>query len=44
LEENNLEQTTAKDARERIIDAATQLFSQKGFDATRVNDIANTKR
>jgi drug/metabolite transporter (DMT)-like permease len=42
LEENNLEQTTAKDARERIIDAATQLFSQKGFDATRVNDIANT--
>ena len=28
------------DARERIIKAATQLFSQKGYDATRVSDIA----
>ena len=42
MEENNLEQTTVKDAKERIINAATQLFSQKGYDATRVNDIANT--
>jgi AcrR family transcriptional regulator len=37
-----LEQTTVTDARERIINAATQLFSQKGYDATRVNDIAST--
>jgi len=37
-----LEQSSAKEARERIIDAAIQLFSQKGYDATRVNDIAST--
>ena len=29
------------EARERIINAAIELFSQKGYDATRVNDIAN---
>lgn len=29
------------DAKERIIHAAIELFSQKGYDATRVNDIAS---
>ena len=33
---------TKSEARERIINAAMQLFSQKGYDATRVNDIAGT--
>lgn len=32
---------TGSEAKERIINAATQLFSQKGYDATRVNDIAS---
>lgn len=30
------------DARERIINAAIELFSQKGYDATRVSDIASS--
>jgi len=29
-------------AKKRILDAATQLFSKKGYDATRVNEIAET--
>lgn len=41
MEEKNLEQASGNDARERIINAAIQLFSQKGYDATRVNDIAS---
>jgi len=41
LGENSLEKTTISEARERIINAAIELFSQKGYDATRVNDIAN---
>ncbi|MGI5936151.1 MAG: TetR/AcrR family transcriptional regulator [Oscillospiraceae bacterium] len=34
-------QTSAIEAKDRILSAATQLFSQKGYDATRVNDIAS---
>jgi AcrR family transcriptional regulator len=41
LEENNLEKTSGIEAKERIINAATELFSQKGYDATRVSDIAS---
>jgi AcrR family transcriptional regulator len=41
LEENVLEQASGSEARERIINAAIRLFSQKGYDATRVNDIAS---
>lgn len=37
-----MEQTAENEAKERIINAATQLFSQKGYDATRVSDIAST--
>lgn len=36
-----MKETTGIDARERIINAAKELFSKKGYDATRVNDIAN---
>jgi AcrR family transcriptional regulator len=42
LEEYNLKKNSDGEARERIIKAAIQLFSQKGYDATRVNDIAST--
>lgn len=35
-----MDKNSGMDARERIIKAATQLFSQKGYDATRVSDIA----
>ncbi|MGB4163922.1 MAG: helix-turn-helix domain-containing protein, partial [Bacillota bacterium] len=31
----------APDARNRILDAATQLFALRGFDATRVTEIAD---
>lgn len=31
-----------KEAKERIINAAIELFSQKGYDATRVSDIADS--
>jgi len=41
LEKNDLEKTLEVEARERIINAAVELFSQKGYDATRVNDIAS---
>jgi len=37
-----LKKNSDGEARERIIKAAIQLFSQKGYDATRVNDIAST--
>jgi len=36
-----LEKTSGIEAKERIINAATELFSQKGYDATRVSDIAS---
>jgi len=39
--EKDLEKNSGNDARERIINAAIELFSHKGYDATRVNDIAN---
>jgi len=39
--ENDLDKTTGSETRERIINAAVKLFSQKGYDATRVNDIAS---
>jgi len=42
LEEYNLKKNSDGEARERIIKATIQLFSQKGYDATRVNDIAST--
>mgnify|MGYP000223763063 CR=1 FL=1 len=35
-----MEHISGIEARERIINASKQLFSQKGYDATRVNDIA----
>jgi len=35
-----MEKSSNIDAKERIINAAIQLFSQNGYDATRVNDIA----
>lgn len=35
-----MEKTTGSEARERIINAAIELFSRKGYDATTVNDIA----
>ena len=35
-----MDKNSGMDARERIIKAATQLFSQKGYDVTRVSDIA----
>ena len=41
MEGNKLENTSGTEARERIINASIQLFSQKGYDATRVNDIAS---
>lgn len=40
LEENDLQKTSGSEAKERIISAALELFSQKGYDATRVSDIA----
>lgn len=36
-----MEKTAGSEAKERIIAAATELFSQKGYDATRVSDIAS---
>lgn len=36
-----MDKTFSVEAKERIIAAAKQLFSQKGYDATRVNDIAS---
>jgi len=36
-----MEKNSGVEAKERIIEAAKQLFSQKGYDATRVNDIAS---
>ncbi len=39
-----MEQTLGIKAKERIINAATQLFSKKGYDATRVHDIANAAK
>ena len=36
-----MEKNSGNEAKERIIKAAIQLFSQKGYDATRVNDIAS---
>lgn len=36
-----MDKTSGIEARERIINAARELFSQKGYDATRVNDIAD---
>jgi len=41
LGEKDLEKTTGREARERIIEAAIELFSKKGYDATRVSDIAS---
>ncbi len=35
-----MQKTSGSEAKERIINAALELFSQKGFDATRVSDIA----
>lgn len=40
-EVNIMEKNSGVEAKERIIEAAKQLFSQKGYDATRVNDIAS---
>jgi AcrR family transcriptional regulator len=40
MEGKDLEHISGIEARERIINASRQLFSQKGYDATRVNDIA----
>jgi len=40
-EVNVMEKNSCVEAKERIIEAAKQLFSQKGYDATRVNDIAS---
>jgi len=37
-----LEKVPVNEARGRIIDAAKELFSKKGYDAKRVSDIANT--
>lgn len=37
-----MEKTSGSEAKERIINAAVELFSQKGYDVTRVNDIAST--
>ncbi len=37
-----MEKTSGSEARERIINAAIELFSQKGYDATRVSDTAST--
>lgn len=39
-----MDKNTSTEAKERIINAAVQLFSQKGYDATRVNDIASTAK
>lgn len=36
-----MEKTLKIEAKDRIINAAIELFSQKGYDATRVSDIAN---
>ncbi|NLM83397.1 MAG: helix-turn-helix transcriptional regulator, partial [Clostridiales bacterium] len=33
-----------KDAKERIVGAAVRLFSRKGYDATRVSDIAGAAK
>jgi AcrR family transcriptional regulator len=37
-----LENTTYTGTKERIIKASVKLFSEKGFDATRVSEIADT--
>jgi len=37
-----LEHVSGIEAKERIINASKRLFSQKGYDATRVDDIAKT--
>jgi AcrR family transcriptional regulator len=42
LEANSLENTTYTGTKERIIKASVKLFSEKGFDATRVSEIADT--
>jgi len=39
-----MEPTQSAEARERILDASIRLFSEKGFDATRVNEIADDVR
>lgn len=39
-----MEPTQSMEARERILDASIRLFSEKGFDATRVNEIADDAR
>lgn len=36
-----MEHTQGVDARERILNASIRLFSEKGYDATRVNEIAD---
>lgn len=36
-----MDKTSGIEAKERIIKASIELFSQKGYDATRVNDIAS---
>lgn len=36
-----MDKTSGAEAKERIIKASIELFSQKGYDATRVNDIAS---
>jgi len=38
---NSLENIESNEARERILNASIQLFSKKGYDATRVNEIAD---
>lgn len=37
---DRLDRVSGNDAKERIINASIELFSQKGYDGTRVNDIA----
>jgi len=41
MEGHELDKTSGIEAKERIIKASIELFSQKGYDATRVNDIAS---
>ena len=42
--ENNHTRRTAQEKREKILDAAIELFSQKGYESTKISDITDALR
>ena len=42
--ENNRARRTAQEKREKILDAAIELFSQKGYESTKISDITDALR